>query len=68
MGVSGDDMGALEAQHWNEVQFWNEFSKTENQYSKLEDLFRTHPFSKLRAKCLEDHIETNFHEKCSAGK
>lgn len=48
------------------VQFWNDFSKTENQYSKLEDLFRTHPFSKLRAKCLEDHIEANFHEKCFA--
>jgi predicted Zn-dependent protease len=48
------------------VQFWNDFSKTENQYSKLEDLFRTHPFSRLRAKCLEDHIETNFHEKCNA--
>lgn len=47
------------------VQFWNDFSKTENQYSKLEDLFRTHPFSKLRAKCLEDHIETNFHKKCN---
>jgi len=48
------------------VNFWNEMSKTENQYSKLEDLFRTHPFSKLRAKCLENHIETNFHRNCNA--
>jgi predicted Zn-dependent protease len=48
------------------VKFWIDLSKTENQYSKLEDLFRTHPFSKLRAKCLENHIETNFHEKCNA--
>jgi predicted Zn-dependent protease len=48
------------------VQFWNEMATTENKYSKLEDLFRTHPFSKLRAKCLENHIETNFHANCMA--
>ena len=47
------------------VQFWNEMSKTEDSYNKLEDLFRTHPFSKLRAKCLENHIETNFHKNCN---
>jgi predicted Zn-dependent protease len=48
------------------VNFWNQMSKTENQYSRLEDLFRTHPFSKLRAKCLENHIETNFHTNCNS--
>ena len=48
------------------VQFWNQMATTENKYSKLEDLFRTHPFSKLRAKCLENHIETNFHTNCIA--
>lgn len=48
------------------VNFWKEMSKTENQYSKLEDLFRTHPFSKLRAKCLQNHLQTNFHKDCGA--
>jgi beta-barrel assembly-enhancing protease len=48
------------------VNFWKEMSKTEDPYNKLEDLFRTHPFSKLRAKCLENHIETNFHRNCKA--
>ena len=48
------------------VNFWNELSKSENQYSKLEDLFRTHPFSNLRAKCLRNHIQTNFHKKCTS--
>lgn len=48
------------------VKFWNEMSKTEDPYNKLEDLFRTHPFSKLRAKCLESHIETNFHKNCNS--
>jgi predicted Zn-dependent protease len=50
------------------VNFWNEMSKSENQYSKLEDLFRTHPFSKLRAKCLQNHLQTNFHKNCFASQ
>jgi len=48
------------------VNFWNDLSKTENQYSKLEDLLRTHPFSSLRAKCLQNHIQTNFHKSCTS--
>ena len=46
------------------VNFWNEMSKSEDKYNKLEDLFRTHPFSNLRAKCLKNHIQTNFHQNC----
>lgn len=46
------------------VTFWNQMSKQENQYSKLEDLFRTHPFSNLRAKCLQNHLKTNFQKTC----
>ncbi|RYF85519.1 MAG: hypothetical protein EON98_06340, partial [Chitinophagaceae bacterium] len=33
------------------VTFWKEMAKEENNYSKLEDFFRTHPFSSLRAQC-----------------
>lgn len=47
------------------VKFWEEMSRSENQYSKLEDLFRTHPFSSLRAQCLRNHIQNNFHKDCS---
>jgi len=47
------------------VTFWSEMSKKENQYSKLEDLFRTHPFSQLRAKCLQNHLKTNFQKSCT---
>jgi predicted Zn-dependent protease len=46
------------------VIFWREMSKQENTYSQLEDFFRSHPFSELRAKCLETHIRTNFHRTC----
>jgi beta-barrel assembly-enhancing protease len=47
------------------VTFWKEMSKTENQYSKLEDFFRSHPFSSLRAQCLQDHIRRNFDRACT---
>ncbi len=48
------------------VSFWKEMAKNENNYSKLEDFFRTHPFSSLRAQCLQDHIQQNFGLSCPA--
>jgi predicted Zn-dependent protease len=47
------------------VTFWREMAEGENQYSRLEDFFRTHPFSGLRAQCLQDHIEQNFGASCA---
>lgn len=46
------------------VTFWREMSQQENQYSQLEDFFRSHPFSRLRAQCLQSHIRTNFGKDC----
>lgn len=48
------------------VNFWREMSEAENSYNKLEDFFRTHPFSSLRAQCLQQHIEKNFGSACAA--
>lgn len=47
------------------VQFWKEMAKQENQYNRFEDFFRTHPFSALRARCLEQHIAQNFGISCN---
>lgn len=46
------------------VAFWKEMASRENRYSQVEDLFRTHPFSALRAQCLQDHILANFNTRC----
>ena len=46
------------------VSFWKEMASSENRYNQLEDFFRTHPFSNLRAQCLTDHIRTNFGKDC----
>lgn len=48
------------------VLFWKEMSKSENSYNKVEDFLRTHPYSSLRAQCLEDHIKTNYNKDCFA--
>lgn len=47
------------------VTFWKEMSRMENQYNQLEDFFRTHPFSSLRAQCLQRHIRENFNRDCT---
>lgn len=47
------------------VTFWKEMARLENQYNRFEDFFRTHPFSSLRAQCLERHIRENFSIECS---
>jgi predicted Zn-dependent protease len=47
------------------VAFWKDMAKNENDYNKLEDFFRTHPFSSLRAQCLTDHLERNFGIDCA---
>lgn len=47
------------------VSFWKEMASRENRYSQVEDFFRTHPFSALRAQCLKDHIQAQFNTRCS---
>lgn len=46
------------------VQFWDEMSKNEGGYSKLEDFMRSHPYSATRSKCLKAHIADNYKEAC----
>ena len=48
------------------VSFWKEMASKENNYNRLEDFFRTHPFSDLRAQCLTDHILINFGKQCGS--
>lgn len=48
------------------VAFWKEMASNENSYSQVEDFFRTHPFSELRAECLTTHIRTNFGKACGS--
>jgi Zn-dependent protease with chaperone function len=60
-----DLTSSLDKELCSTVSFWKEMAQSENQYSRLEDFFRTHPFSGLRAQCLQDHIQQNFGTTCS---
>jgi predicted Zn-dependent protease len=60
-----DLTSSLNKQLCSTVSFWRDMAKGENDYSKLEDFFRTHPFSGLRAQCLQDHIQRNFGIGCT---
>jgi Zn-dependent protease with chaperone function len=60
-----DLTNSLDKELCSTVAFWRDMAKKENDYSKLEDFFRTHPFSGLRAQCLQDHIERNFGVGCA---
>jgi predicted Zn-dependent protease len=46
------------------VSFWKEMASHENKFNQMEDFFRTHPFSDLRAQCLTEHIRNNFNKNC----
>ncbi|TCZ67877.1 M48 family metallopeptidase [Flaviaesturariibacter aridisoli] len=48
------------------VNFWREMGNKENDYSRVEDFLRTHPFSQARAQCLKDHIKQNFGKDCNS--
>lgn len=50
------------------VSFWRDMATKENSYNKVEDFFRTHPFSDLRSECLSNHIKTNFGKECGVVK
>ena len=60
-----DLTNSLDKELCSTVAFWRDMAKKENDYNKLEDFFRTHPFSGLRAQCLQDHIERNFGVGCA---
>lgn len=59
-----DLTSSLDKELCSTVSFWKEMAQNENDYSRLEDFFRTHPFSGLRAQCLQDHIQRNFGVRC----
>jgi predicted Zn-dependent protease len=46
------------------VAFWKQMGSNENRYNRVEDFFRSHPFSEMRATCLSAHILANFDRDC----
>jgi beta-barrel assembly-enhancing protease len=47
--------------------FWEDLAKTENP-NKLEDFFRSHPYSDVRSSCLRNHVQKNFDKVCEVAR
>ena len=46
------------------VELWKRMSEDESEFNIAENLFRSHPYSKDRAKCLKNHMKTNYNINC----
>tara|TARA_B100000925_G_scaffold174317_2_gene131334 strand:+ start:3248 stop:4597 length:1350 start_codon:yes stop_codon:yes gene_type:complete len=46
------------------VELWKRMSEKENEFNIAENLFRSHPYSKDRAKCLNNHLTKNYNIDC----
>lgn len=55
------DVGYIEC---SIILFWNRMSEKENG-SEVEKFFRSHPYSKQRAHCIENHIKNNYNKTCN---
>jgi metalloendopeptidase OMA1, mitochondrial len=47
------------------ISLFDRLSKNENEFNLTENLFRSHPYSKNRAKCLNNHLSTNYNKNCN---
>ena len=47
------------------ISLFDRLSKNENEFNLTENLFRSHPYSKNRAKCLDNHLSTNYNKNCN---
>ena len=45
-------------------ELWDRMSEDEGEFNALENLFKTHPYSKKRESCARYHIKNNYHIEC----
>jgi pSer/pThr/pTyr-binding forkhead associated (FHA) protein len=46
------------------IDLLKRFSKNENDFNIIDNLFRSHPYSKNRVSCLKNHLKTNYNLNC----
>ena len=47
------------------IQLWSRMSENESDFNLAENFFRSHPYSQNRANCVENHLESNYNQKCN---
>ena len=52
-------------QNCDAINLWSRMSNQEHDFNLAENFFRSHPYSRNRANCVEHHLESNYNKKCS---
>ena len=47
------------------IKLWKRMSDNEHDFNLAENFFRSHPYSRNRANCVEHHLESNYNKKCN---
>lgn len=47
------------------IDLLKRISDNENEFNLVDNLFRSHPYSINRIKCLENHLNNNYNKKCN---
>lgn len=46
------------------INFWKRMSQNENEYDMIENFSRSHPYSKNRSLCIDNHLKSNYSKYC----
>ena len=47
------------------IDLLKRFSKNESEFNIVDNLFRSHPYSKNRVNCLKNHFKSNYNKSCN---
>lgn len=47
------------------INLWHSMSKLDGEFNVTENFFRSHPYSKNRGYCIENHLDTNYNQRCN---
>lgn len=47
------------------IKLWNRMSTIDSDFNIAENFFRSHPYSKNRAICIENHLDKNYNQRCN---
>ena len=60
-----DLMYSLDYDKCASIDLLKRFSKNENDFNIVDNLFRSHPYSQSRVSCLKNHLQANYNVNCN---
>ena len=47
------------------INLWNRMSNKDSDFNITDNFFRSHPYSKNRAICIQNHLDKNYNHRCN---